>query len=220
MFLFSGGSTESRYFKDNCSSSDEEIQDNTEDTDTCSNKCKGYRISETPNLESNSGNTSNDITACKKPYELERSNISVNVIPRAKTKSVGRIDKARIDICGNTRHSKIPGRVWERRFVNKPRKSASSNFSTPENAPLLHPELLKAAVINDSISCGKCEDVCKCNRFITKSLRNPEMALNSLSQIDRFARIIFPLSFFLLNVAYWFIYLKHSERISLTFESS
>ena len=47
---FAGCSNASRYFKDNCSSSDEEIQENiTEETNTESNKSKGYRMFETQN---------------------------------------------------------------------------------------------------------------------------------------------------------------------------
>ena len=58
-----------------------------------------------------------------------------------------------------------------------------------------------------------------CNDDRNNTKRDNEIALNSLSQIDRFSRFIFPLTFFLLNVAYWYIYLKRSERIALTFES-
>ena len=63
----------------------------------------------------------------------------------------------------------------------------------------------------------KRESDCNDDRRNTKG--DNEIALNSLSQIDRFSRFIFPLTFFLLNVAYWYIYLKRSERIALTFES-
>ena len=55
--------------------------------------------------------------------------------------------------------------------------------------------------------------------YVGDATQENEMALNSLSQIDRFSRLFFPLSFFLLNIMYWYIYLKRSERIALTFES-
>ena len=48
---------------------------------------------------------------------------------------------------------------------------------------------------------------------------NPEKALNSVSQIDRISRIVFPMAFIALNGFYWFTYLKHSQRIDLSFES-
>ena len=51
-------------------------------------------------------------------------------------------------------------------------------------------------------------------------MNNPEKALNSVSKIDKISRIVFPLAFGLLNVFYWYSYLKHSERIDLSFESS
>ena len=55
--------------------------------------------------------------------------------------------------------------------------------------------------------------------YVGDATQENEMALNSLSQIDRFSRLFFPLSFFLLNIMYWYVYLKRSERIALTFES-
>jgi len=53
-----------------------------------------------------------------------------------------------------------------------------------------------------------------------RSLNNPEKALNSVSQIDKISRIVFPLAFFTLNAFYWYTYLKHSERIELQIEAS
>ena len=51
-------------------------------------------------------------------------------------------------------------------------------------------------------------------------MNNPEKALNSVSQIDKISRIVFPMAFILLNGFYWFSYLKHSQRIDLNFESA
>ena len=63
-------------------------------------------------------------------------------------------------------------------------------------------------------------DICRCKRCVTKALKTPNKALNSLSKIDKCSRIAFPLTFMVLNAIYWSWYLKHSARISLTFESS
>ena len=61
---------------------------------------------------------------------------------------------------------------------------------------------------------------CQCKRCITRAMNNPEKALNSVSQIDKISRIVFPAAFALLNGFYWFSYLKHSQRIDLNFESA
>ena len=63
-------------------------------------------------------------------------------------------------------------------------------------------------------------DECQCKRCITRAMNNPEKALNSVSQIDKISRIVFPAAFALLNGFYWFSYLKHSQRIDLNFESA
>ena len=47
-----------------------------------------------------------------------------------------------------------------------------------------------------------------------------EFFQNSVSQIDKISRIVFPLAFALLNGCYWFNYLKVSARIDLNFESA
>lgn len=60
---------------------------------------------------------------------------------------------------------------------------------------------------------------CGCKRCITRAMNNPEKALNSVSRIDKISRIVFPTTFLVLNLFYWYTYLKHSERIDLSFES-
>ena len=55
---------------------------------------------------------------------------------------------------------------------------------------------------------------------MNSKMNNPEKALNSVSQIDKISRIVFPMAFILLNGFYWFSYLKHSQRIDLNFESA
>ena len=64
------------------------------------------------------------------------------------------------------------------------------------------------------------EGECRCKRCITRAMNNPEKALNSVSQIDKISRIVFPMAFISLNGFYWFTYLKHSQRIDLSFESA
>ncbi len=61
---------------------------------------------------------------------------------------------------------------------------------------------------------------CRCKRCITRAMNNPEKALNSVSKIDKISRVVFPVAFGLLNAFYWYSYLKHSDRIDLSFESS
>merc|ERR1719510_2877901 len=56
------------------------------------------------------------------------------------------------------------------------------------------------------------EEECRCKRCITRAMNNPEKALNSVSQIDKISRIVFPMAFISLNGFYWFTYLKHSQR--------
>jgi hypothetical protein len=70
-----------------------------------------------------------------------------------------------------------------------------------------------------AISQAEAEE-CRCKRCITRAMTNPLMTLNSVSQIDKISRIVFPLAFMLLNVFYWFNYLKQSEKIDLNFESA
>ena len=60
---------------------------------------------------------------------------------------------------------------------------------------------------------------CGCKRCVTRAMNNPEKALNSVSQIDKISRVVFPLTFLAINIFYWYNYLKHSERIDLSFES-
>ena len=37
--------------------------------------------------------------------------------------------------------------------------------------------------------------------------------MNSVSNIDEISRVLFPLSFLLINLIYWCTYLTHSERL-------
>ena len=69
------------------------------------------------------------------------------------------------------------------------------------------------ALVNDKLQ------ICNCKRCITRAMNNPEKALNSVSKIDKISRVVFPATFLTLNMFYWYSYLKHSERIDLSFES-
>ncbi len=68
-----------------------------------------------------------------------------------------------------------------------------------------------------TLPSGELEE-CGCKRCITRAMEDPEKALNSVSTIDKISRVVFPLTFFLINAVYWYNYLKHSERIDLSFE--
>ncbi|XP_071744347.1 gamma-aminobutyric acid receptor subunit alpha-6 isoform X2 [Lepeophtheirus salmonis] len=59
---------------------------------------------------------------------------------------------------------------------------------------------------------------CQCKRCIARDMNNQDKALNSVSTIDRISRAVFPLAFFIINIFYWYNYLKHSQRIDLSFE--
>ncbi len=67
---------------------------------------------------------------------------------------------------------------------------------------------------------AKAMEECGCKRCIARAMEDPEKALNSVSKIDKISRVFFPLTFALINAFYWYNYLKHSERIDLSFESS
>lgn len=43
--------------------------------------------------------------------------------------------------------------------------------------------------------------------------------LNSVSQIDRVSRVIFPIAFILMNFVYWFVYLRAERNIDLKLKS-
>ena len=45
-----------------------------------------------------------------------------------------------------------------------------------------------------------------------------EKALNSVSKIDSVSRIVFPSTYIVINIIYWYVYLDRSERIAITTE--
>lgn len=82
-------------------------------------------------------------------------------------------------------------------------------------------DLMNAGSKDGKWNSGEPSDLeqCGCKRCVTRALINPEKALNSVSRIDKISRIVFPLSFFVINLFYWYKYLNHSERIDLSFET-
>lgn len=90
--------------------------------------------------------------------------------------------------------------------------SSAASMTTPS---AVSPELLEALQLSDA-DLAKCG----CKRCITRAMNNPEKALNSVSTIDKISRVVFPATFLSLNLFYWYSYLKHSERIDLSFETS
>merc|ERR1719206_395296 len=63
----------------------------------------------------------------------------------------------------------------------------------------------------------KSED-CTCKRCVTKAMNDSEKALNSVSKIDTVSRIVFPSTYIVINIIYWYMYLDNSERIAVISE--
>ena len=49
-------------------------------------------------------------------------------------------------------------------------------------------------------------------------MADSEKALNSVSKIDTVSRIVFPATYIVINIIYWYMYLDRSERIAVTTE--
>ena len=56
---------------------------------------------------------------------------------------------------------------------------------------------------------------CRC---VTRAMADSEKALNSVSKIDTVSRIVFPSTYIVINIIYWYMYLDRSERIAVTTE--
>ena len=110
------------------------------------------------------------------------------------------------------RNSKMSKHVWERNSYRATRSKRSS--SVPISSTKIRSKRKHSLAIRDH----NVESTINNTRALPAS--HKDVALNSLSKIDRLSRIFFPLSFFLLNVAYWYYYLKKNEKIELIFESS
>ena len=115
-------------------------------------------------------------------------------------------------------------------FARNIPKAVATMTTTASSQSMKRPRILdwakswkryKKRVNNSSSVAGnESNGECQCKRCITRAMNNPEKALNSVSQIDKISRIVFPFAFALLNGFYWFSYLKHSQRIDLSFESA
>jgi len=61
-------------------------------------------------------------------------------------------------------------------------------------------------------------DQCTCKRCVTRAICDSEKALNSVSRIDRVSRVVFPSTYIIINIIYWYLYLDRSERIAYASE--
>jgi len=59
---------------------------------------------------------------------------------------------------------------------------------------------------------------CTCKRCVTKAMNDSEKALNSVSMIDTVSRIVFPSTYIVINIIYWYMYLDRSQRIAISSE--
>ena len=49
-------------------------------------------------------------------------------------------------------------------------------------------------------------------------MNDSEKALNSVSMIDTVSRIVFPSTYIVINIIYWYMYLDRSQRIAISSE--
>ena len=49
-------------------------------------------------------------------------------------------------------------------------------------------------------------------------MNDSEKALNSVSKIDTVSRIVFPSTYIVIDIIYWYMYLDNSERIAVISE--
>ena len=49
-------------------------------------------------------------------------------------------------------------------------------------------------------------------------MADSEKVLNSVSKIDTVSRIVFPSTYIVINIIYWYMYLDRSERIAVNTE--
>ena len=183
--------------KNASSSTEEEVkEDNSLSTETENDMWKRHVIYSVSTLKGSKADKSNDTRLCSQQGSLGRPTID------------RRLGEPSSSYTQN-RHSKINKHVWERNSYRANRSKRSS--SVPISATKIRNKRKHSFAIRDhNVECT-----------VNQKLTYPkDVALNSLSKIDRLSRIFFPLSFFLLNVAYWYYYLKKSEKIELIFESS
>ena len=183
--------------KNTSSSTEEEVkEDNSLSTETENDMWRRHVIYSVSTLKGSKADKLNDTRLRSQPVSLDRHTID-------------RRSKEPLSSSTENRNSKMSKHVWERNSYRANRSKRSS--SVPISATKIRNKRKHSFAIRDH----NVESTVNNARSIPK-----DVALNSLSKIDRLSRIFFPLSFFLLNVAYWYYYLKKSEKIELIFESS
>ena len=179
------------------SSTEEELkEDNSFSTETENDMCRRHVIYSVSTLKGSKAEKLSDIRLRSQQGSLDRHTID------------GRLREP-LSSSTQNRNSKMSKHVWERNSYRANRSKRSS--SVPISATKIRNKRKHSFAIRDH----NVESTVNNTRSIPK-----DVALNSLSKIDKLSRIFFPLSFFLLNVAYWYYYLKKSEKIELIFESS
>ena len=173
--------------KNSCTSTDDEIEECiSQDTDSEFNNCRKYRIS-------------------------TRSGDSSSYLPSYTSKSIYNNDKHHnIDNLTQSNTRAIIRRNTRKNEAFKREKTSiqlceASLSSTPKKrgASTCRQRMKTKKVSRNSISFGKGTNNYSSNGSHLKEFsKNSTIALNSLSQIDRFSRFLFPLSFFLLNRFY------------------
>ena len=177
------------------SSTEDEIkEDNSQDTETENDMWRRHVKYSVSTLKGSKAHSKNDTRLSSLQGSLDRPTINHGLRESSYTQN---------------RNCKMSKHVWERNSYRANRSKRSS--SVPISATKIRNKRKHSFAIRDH----NVESTVNNARSIPK-----DVALNSLSKIDRLSRIFFPLSFFLLNVAYWYYYLKKSEKIELIFESS
>ena len=195
---FAEGVMESRADLKNASSSTEEEvkEDNSLSTETENDMWRRHVIYSVSTLKGSKADKLNDTRLRSQQGSQDRPTIDRRL-------------KEPLSSSSQNRYCKMNKHVWERNSYRTNRSKRSS--SVPISSTKVRNKRKHSFAIRDH----NVESTVNNTRSIPK-----DVALNSLSKIDRLSRIFFPLSFFLLNVAYWYYYLKKSEKIELIFESS
>ena len=199
--------------RETCSSTEEDIPvDISEDANSELNEWNNSNTYSSASLKESFANVSNGMLANKRVCTLDRKSV-VGRPKKSNTISFKASSTYYNTKCRSSYGKKVPAMVWTKSLNNIQAENTNSHLRKSEGK---HKNKYS---FKDPMHWKKCRNSCKGKMYATNSLQDSRIALNSLSQIDRFSRFIFPLSFFLLNVVYWYIYLKRSERISLAFES-
>lgn len=124
----------------------------------------------------------------------------------------------------NLDHNSLNHHPGAKYFSSMPKKSRNGNGFSAGNISFLDrlPSLENIPSIFTldrqlSTETEKSDD-CTCKRCVTRAMNDSEKALNSVSKIDTVSRIVFPSTYIVINIIYWYMYLDKSERIDLTAE--